>query len=241
MDGRRGHDAIAVPVAAALTAPWTLAWASAQERTFTRSRSRGEPGTVIAVAGTGCAEGGQPYEKAVVRLYYRGDPEFSPERAKGTYRIEDDGTFDGTLTVPRTAPPGRYLLTATCFAADMAFPLGDSDFTGDSPVPTITPTVTPAPTSPTSRAPTRTVSASPTRQQTTRPAPSRAVRPSRSARPSPSVTSQFPSPATTAPVALPPIAYDGPREQRTPAVAVAFVLLLVNAAGVAKATRRVTR
>ncbi len=214
--------------------------ASAQEAnsgyTFTYTPSHGNPGTVISVAGTGCHYEGKPYEYAKVYLFRRENNGEVTGEAQARYVIADDGSFSGDLTVPEHARPGKDLLTAECYASDMAFVVADSDFTVDGPVPTPTRSPSPRP-SPT---PTSTPPPKPTPQHS--PSRSPSAMPSAS-RPTLSITTP---PVTASSVLTSPrrSATVGPiRDTRTShgtAIAVAILLLVVDIAGLLSFRRRQT-
>lgn len=226
----------------ALTSSAAVVAAADPAYTFTRTPSHGKPGTVIHVEGSGCEYEGQPYEYAAVYLYFRGDPDPPSARAMARYDIADDGSFAGDLTVPDGSPAGRYLLSADCYASDMAYGVGDSDFTVDGAKPKPTPTHTATPT-PTSTRPPTTAS--------TRPTPSRTPAPTPSATRTASARPMTPAPTTTHAVAAPtrvlaapvpsPVASDDPTEpQRLPSLVVlaAFALIAADGLGLRAALRR---
>ncbi len=237
----RRHASLFAALAFGLLFLATAFPASAQEAnpgyTFTYTPSHGKPGTVIHVEGTGCHYEGKPYEYAAVYLYYRGDPDETTARARERYAIADDGSFSGDLTVPTDAPAGKYILSADCYASDMAFAVADTDFIVDGPSPT--PTRSPSPRA--SPTPTST----PTPKPTPRHSPSRSpsATPSASHHPTPRVTTP---PVTASPVLASPrrIATVGPirgtRTSHGTAVAVAILLLVVDIAGLLSFRRRQT-
>ncbi len=239
MQQQERHSILFAALALGLLISATALPASAQEAnpgyTFTRTPSHGKPGTVIHVEGTGCHYEAKPYESARVALYFREKNGEVTNEAEATYAIADDGSFSGDLTVPDAARPGKDILTANCYAADMVFPLGDFDFTVDGAPPSPSPTPPPSPTPTSSPPPKPTPQHSPSRSPSATPSPRH--------RPTLSVTS---SPVAAFPVLPSPrrSATVGPiRDTRTShgtAIAVAILLLVVDIAGLLSFRRRRT-
>jgi hypothetical protein len=99
---------------------------AAGKPTISRSPTRGGPGTVIKVSGTGCASP----DRVSVRLYAKVDSTGRPSDTSQTFQPRPDGTWSGQITVPADAPAGDYGLDATCFYQDTAFvPSASTTFT----------------------------------------------------------------------------------------------------------------
>ena len=147
--------------------------AASAQFTFERSPAEGPRGTVIKVSGTGCIENGKPYERA--SLY------FSRRAAEGgisfarfqDYPIREDGTWAGDYVVPQEAPPGNYLMQASCVADDQYFLAGESTFVvnSDPPIPPPSTTTTSTTTTSTTSATTTSTSTLKTTSTTPRPSP----------------------------------------------------------------------
>ena len=123
--------------------------AASAQFTFERSPAEGPRGTVIKVSGTGCIEGGKPYQQAHIHFYRRAGQEGGGFDTFQDYPIRSDGTWSGDLVVPQEAPPGNYGIGVTCEADDMSFPVGEADFVvnSDPPIPPPSTTTTTTSTS----------------------------------------------------------------------------------------------
>ena len=227
---RRGIGSLLSGLALTTLAPAALASPSQANPgyTFVRTPSHGKPGTVIHSEGTGCEYEGKPYDFAAVYLHQPGQDTLAQER----YDIADDGSFSGDLTVPADARAGKYLLSAECYASDMAFVVADTYFTVDGP-----PSPSPTPTTPSPRP-------TPSRTPTLRPSTTRTPSP----RPTPSRTTARALPSPTPPVVAPSPSSvassqpaDPPRNPSALLVMAAVALIAANGLGIRAAVRPPSR
>jgi hypothetical protein len=202
---------------AALGLSAASATTTAGGRSMTRSPSHGRPGTVVSIDGKGCIEGDHPYETASLSVYYRADPNV---RAVSVVDVQPDGTFHGTVKVPPNGPPGHWVVSATCRAADMLFPVGEAPFTVDGPPPS--PTPSPSPTRPTPATSTPAPSRPPTASPRPRPTRPTAATPTATTTPTPSRSYAVGLPSPSA--ALPTASSGGGGRAGAVAVAVALIL-----------------
>lgn len=205
--------------------------------TFTRTPDHGKPGTVIHFEGTGCEYQGKPYQGVWIFLRYDRDGN-KPPRAAQKYDIANDGSFSGDVTVPKDAPAGHYVLTAQCYASDMAFAVGDLDFTVDGSPPSPKPTRTASPT------PQPTLRPTPSRTPTPRPSATRTLSPSPTASRTSSRALASPSPllASPSPTAIASARLGDSHNGPPPALlAAAAVLIAANGLGLRAAGRRSRR
>ncbi|MGH9154699.1 MAG: hypothetical protein ACRD1K_02330, partial [Acidimicrobiales bacterium] len=84
------------------------------------------PGEPVRLSGAGCLLDGRATDSALVALSRLVDDTGGPFDASARYPVRADGTWAGVLTVPSTAPAGRYVVTTSCSVADQVLPGGQS-------------------------------------------------------------------------------------------------------------------
>jgi hypothetical protein len=132
-----------VLLAAIATAPPALADDPPE---FHRDPAKGVPGTTIAVSGRGCTLDGKPAQRARVHIARLsgavGGPMYDNSQS---FPVDQNGTWAGTFTVPEEAPPGPYLMSASCQAGDTLWNHIETEFEVLDPS-AVTTTTAPLPT-----------------------------------------------------------------------------------------------
>lgn len=147
--------AVLAPVLAVGGTTVGLAIAQAPEGTtaeFTYAPAEASQGGQIQIDAI-CRFGQGPADRVLVRAFLVAGQPGVPYDFSMSFDVDTTGSVSGQFTVPQDAPPGDYMIGATCFAADQAFgELQDQPFRvlpSSVPPTTTVPTTVPPPTSPT--------------------------------------------------------------------------------------------